>query len=79
LGGDLVTDKSNVVALPVKPRTMHRTYRGVQITLTFVVGDKKWKWRVEVQQVLVYEDFAPTDVKALRAAEKFIDGVKREK
>jgi hypothetical protein len=47
-----VTDKDNVVALPVKPRTMHRSYRGVQITLTFVVGEKKWKWRVDIQQTL---------------------------
>lgn len=73
-----MTDKDNVVALPVKPRTMHRTYRGVQITLTFVVGDKKWKWRVDIQQTVTFEDFATTDVKALRAAEKFIDGVKKQ-
>lgn len=72
-----MSDNNNVVALPVKPRTMHRSYRGVQITLTFVVGEKKWKWRVEIQQTLVYEDTAMTDVKALRAAEKFIDMQKR--
>lgn len=56
---------------------MHKTYRGVQITLTFVVSEKKWKWKVVIKQEMVYEDYAPTDVKALRAAEKFIDGVKK--
>jgi hypothetical protein len=76
-GDNVAEANKNVVALPVKPRTMHRSYRGVQITLTFIVGEKKWKWRVVVKQELAYEDYAPTDVKALRAAEKFIDGIKK--
>jgi hypothetical protein len=74
-----VSDNNNVVALPVKPRTMHRSYRGVQITLSFIVESKKWKWKVSIQQTLEYEDEALTDVKALRAAEKFIDTVKKGK
>jgi hypothetical protein len=56
---------------------MHRTYRGVQITLTFVVGEKRWKWKATVKQELTFEDYASTDTKALRAAEKFIDTVKK--
>jgi hypothetical protein len=72
-------NKENVVALPVKPRTMRRTYKGVQIILTFVVGTKRWKWKVIITNTMEEEGEAPTDTKALRAAEKFVDQVKGNK
>jgi hypothetical protein len=78
LSGNLVVKQDNVVALPVKPKTMQRTYKGAKITLTFIVGKRVWKWRVEIQQTVAFEDEAATDVKALRAAEKFIDKVKKD-
>ena len=66
-----------MIAFPVRPRTMKRQYKGAKITLTFVPAEKNWKWKVEVTTTMVYEDVAPTDVKALRAAERFIDKVKK--
>lgn len=72
----------SVIAFPVKPKSMKRTYRGADIVLTFIPKApraEQWKWKVTITTKMEYEDVAASDVKALRAAEKFIDTVKGKK
>lgn len=71
-----MNEQGKVLAFPVKPKTMNRQYKGAKITLTYVPKDKEWKWKVEVTHTMTFEGAAATDVKALRAAEKFIDKTK---
>jgi hypothetical protein len=67
------SSSNNVVHLNIKPKTLNRQYKQHKFTITFEPKTKKWKWIVEVTTKMVYSDVADTQVKALRAAEKFID------
>lgn len=69
----MADEASNVIPMNIKPKTLNRQYKQHKYTVTFEPKTKKWKWKVEVTTKMVYEDVADTQVKALRAAEKFID------
>ncbi len=62
-----------VVALPIKPKSLNRTYKKQKYTVTFVPATKQWRWTVEIVQTLRYEEVAETQIKAFKAAERFID------
>lgn len=64
---------SNVVPITVKPKTLTRHYKRTTYVVTFVPKTKKWKWDVTVTNVMKYGEEADTQVKAFRAAERFID------
>lgn len=63
----------NVIPFRVEPKTLNRTYKSQSYTVTYIPKEKKWKWTVTVTTKMTYSDIAPTQVKAFRAAEKFID------
>lgn len=65
-------EKSNVVHI-VPPKKMKRTYKKQHYTVTFVPKTKKWKWEVTVVNEVKFAEEADTQIKAFRAAEKFID------
>lgn len=66
-------DDDNVVNFPIKPKQLNRKYKSHDFTVTFIPKTKKWKWTVTVTTRMVYSEEADTQVKAIRAAEKFID------
>lgn len=68
-----------VVRLEVKPKTFQRTYKKHKITVTFIPATKKWRWKVTVVTTTHYDDYADTSMKAVRAAEKFIDKIEKAK
>jgi hypothetical protein len=57
----------------IKPKTLKRSYKRHAYVVTYIPKEKKWKWSVTVTTSMTYEDKADTQVKAFRAAEKFID------
>lgn len=57
----------------IKPKTMKRTYKRQHYTVTFVPATKKWKWEVVITTHMKFSEEADTQVKAFRAAERFID------
>lgn len=63
----------------IKPKQMKRSYKKQHYTVTFVPATKKWKWEVEVVSTMKFSELADTQVKAFRAAEKFIDQHVKEK
>lgn len=63
----------NVVVLPVKPKTLKRQYKRQHYTVTFIPATKKWKWAVTIVRELKFEEEADTQIKAFKAAERFID------
>lgn len=69
MGGD------NVIPIrkEMKPKTLKRSYKRHEYTVTFIPKTKKWKWQVTVTTRMTYEEEADTQVKAFRAAERFID------
>lgn len=67
------SQEDNVHHLNIRPKTLHRQYKRHEYTLEFLPKTKKWKWTVTVITRMVYSEVADTQVKALRAAEKFID------
>lgn len=70
---------SNVVPMNIKPKTMNRTYKKQHYTVTFIPATKKWKWEVTITTKMVFSEVADTQIKAFRAAEKFIDLNVKEK
>lgn len=66
-------NSDNVVQMNIKPKTLNRTYKKHKYTVTFVPATKKWKWLVEVVTTMKYSEEADTQIKAFRAAERFID------
>lgn len=64
---------SNVVPLQVKPKQLTRHYKRTTYVVTYVPKTKKWKWDVTITTSMKYTEEADTQVKAFRAAEKFID------
>jgi hypothetical protein len=65
--------KDNVHFLNIKPKTLHRSYKRHEYLVEFIPKTKKWKWTVTVTHKSVFSEEADTQVKAFRAAEKFID------
>jgi len=65
--------ETNVVELPVKPKTLNRIYKTHKYKVTYIPSTKKWKWTVSVVSRMEYSDVADTQTKAFKAAEKFID------
>lgn len=59
--------------LKIKPKTLNRTYKSHKYEVTFIPKTKKWKWTVTVVTKMCYSEEADTQVKAFRAAERFID------
>jgi hypothetical protein len=57
----------------IRPKTINRTYKKHKYTVSFIPATKKWKWEVEVVNTIRYCETADTQIKAFRAAEKFID------
>jgi hypothetical protein len=59
----------------IKPKSMKRQYKRQTYTVTFIPATKKWKWEVTVviETKFSTSDIAETQIKAFRAAEKFID------
>lgn len=57
----------------ITPKTMNRTYKKQRYTVTFVPATKKWKWEVVIVNELKFSEEADTQVKAFKAAERFID------
>lgn len=68
-----------VVPLPIKPKTLNRTYKRQHYTVTFVPATKQWKWEVVIKTEMRYSEEASTQLKAFKAAEKFIDQNVRNK
>ncbi len=64
---------SNVLPFQVKPKQLKRQYKRQTYTVTFTPKTKKWHWEVVVTTTLKYGEDADTQIKAFRAAEKFID------
>lgn len=64
---------TNVVPFKVPPKTLHRSYKSHSYVVTFIPKTKKWKWTVTVKTEMVFSEEADTQVKAFRAAERFID------
>lgn len=76
MGGEEISyEGRNVVSIHknIKPKTLRRSYKRHSYVVTFLPKEKKWKWSVTVTTSMTYEDVAETQVKAFRAAEKFID------
>jgi hypothetical protein len=66
----------NVVPLKrPEPKQLRKTYKKQTYYVKFIPATKKWLWRVERTHVTVFEDEADTQIAAIRAAEKFIDGL----
>lgn len=65
--------KSNVHVLNIKPKTLKRSYKRHSYLVEYIPKTKKWKWTVEVTTRMVFTEEADTQVKAFRAAEKFIE------
>ena len=57
----------------IQAKVVREKYKKHNITITFLVESKKWKWEVEYVSVTTYGDIADTIAKAKRAAEKHID------
>jgi hypothetical protein len=68
---------SNVVHMDIKPKQIKRTYKQEHFTVTYKPSTKQWSWTVELIHKTTYSGEAPTQVKAIRAAEKHIDQVKK--
>jgi hypothetical protein len=62
----------NVVKLP-QPKQFKRHYKKTQYVVTFIPATRKWKWEVTITTTIRYDEVADTELKAFRAAEKFID------
>ena len=71
--------EENVIPIRVKPKTLNRVYKTHKYTVTYVPKTKKWKWTVVVETKMTYSDEAETQVKAFKAAERFIDRTCRTK
>lgn len=56
----------------IKPKTLTRSYNRHTYTVTFLPKEKKWKWAVTVTTSQTFSEVADTQIKAFRAAEKFI-------
>ena len=67
---------TNVLKFVAPPKTMNRNYKQHKYTVSFVPSTKQWEWCVEIVQTTVFKDIAPTQIKAFRAAVKFIDSVR---
>ena len=65
--------ETNVVPLKVTPKTLRRVYKTHKYVVTYIPKTKKWKWTVSVVREMVYSDEADTQIKAFKAAERFID------
>jgi hypothetical protein len=54
---------------------MNRLYKKQRYTVTFIPATKTWKWEVTVEVVTRYTERGESDtqIKAFRAAERFID------
>lgn len=57
----------------VRAKSLNRTYKRQSFTITFIPGDRLWKWEVTYVQTTSYSDTAKTMALAKRAAEKHID------
>lgn len=66
-------NNNNVIEFKVPPKTLNRTYKSHSYTVTYIPKTKKWKWTVTVVSKMQYSDEADTQIKAFKAAEKFID------
>lgn len=58
---------------PIQPKQVKRPYKKQSYTVTFIPATKKWKWEVVIKSELKFSEEADTQIKAFRAAEKFID------
>jgi hypothetical protein len=67
----------NVVA--IQPKQLKRHYKRTTYVVTFIPSTKKWKWEVTITTTIKYHEEAETQIKAFRAAEKFIDQHVKEK
>ncbi len=63
---------TNVVSI-ITPKQMNRHYKRQKYTVTYVPATKSWKWEVTITTQLRFSEVAETQIKAFRAAEKFID------
>lgn len=68
-----MTKEDNVVKFPVPPKHMNRSYKSHSYTVTYLPKTKRWQWTVTVVNRQTFSDEADTQIKAFRAAEKFID------
>lgn len=57
----------------VAPKSLTRTYRTHKYKVTYIPSTRKWKWTVSVVSKMEYSDVADTQLKAFKAAERFID------
>lgn len=71
-GAPHITQREDNVTY-IKPKTINRTYNKHRYTVTYLPKTKKWKWTVETTRVFKFSEEADTQIKAFRAAEKFID------
>ena len=70
------SSSSNVIAFtpkPITPKTLKRSYRSHEYVVTYIPKTKKWKWSVTITTKMMFAEEADTQVKAYRAAERFID------
>lgn len=61
----------------VKPKQASRKYKGCKIILTYLPPTKKWKWEIEMTQIVKYSEEANTMNAGFKAAEKYIDYLKQ--
>lgn len=65
--------QSNILPFKVAPKQMKRPYKKQHYIVTFIPATKKWKWEVTITNTIKFAEEADTQIKAFRAAEKFID------
>jgi len=65
--------EGNVVQLVIPPKTLSRKYRNTSYVVSFVPATKQWSWKVTFTHVVEHEGDADTQLKAFKAAERFID------
>ncbi len=65
----------DVVQFTVQPKSLNKSYKRHNFTVTYVPSTKKWSYDVELVQTTHLMGTADTQMKAVRAAEKQIDQV----
>ena len=68
-----MSQPSNVFDFTMKPKTLNKQYKKTHYQIKFIPESGEWQWTVKHVQETSYTEVAPTQIAAMRAAEKFID------
>ncbi len=68
---------SNIHRLDVKPRLTRHKYKRYDITVTFIPGDKEWKWSFKETRTVSFGGRESSSDAALSAAKTQVDYIER--